>query len=56
MIKELIRLWKFDDAADLRQHWARVVANTDFVGGCAEIKLLTAAPWGPHPLAIDRSG
>jgi hypothetical protein len=54
MIKDPIHLWKFD--ADPRQHWICVVANKDFVGGGAEIKLLTAAPWASHPLAIDRSG
>ena len=40
-------------------HWASVFANRDFVEGFAvkfrplvvsqEVKLLTAAPWGPHP-------
>jgi hypothetical protein len=42
-----------------RKHWAAVFANKDFVEGFAskfrplvmtqEVKLLTAAPWGPHP-------
>jgi hypothetical protein len=42
-----------------RKHWAGVFANKDFVEGFAskfrplvmtqEVKLLTAAPWGPHP-------
>jgi hypothetical protein len=46
-------------AADQRKHWAAVFANKDFVEGFAskfrplvmtqEVKLLTAAPWGPHP-------
>jgi hypothetical protein len=45
--------------ADRRAHWAAVYANRDFVDGFAtkfrplvasqEVKLLTAAPWGPHP-------
>ena len=40
-------------------HWTGVFANMDFVEGFApkfwplvmtqEVKLLTAAPWGPHP-------
>ena len=40
-------------------HWAAVYANKDFVEGFAskfrpllmtqEVKLLQAAPWGPHP-------
>jgi hypothetical protein len=55
----LSSLWKFDDDADWRKHWAGVFANKDFVEGFAskfrplvitqEVKLLTAAPWGPHP-------
>src|SRR6516165_5373635 len=48
-----------DDDADRRAHWAAVYANRDFVEGFAskfrpllmtqEVKLLQAAPWGPHP-------
>lgn len=59
MINQLVHLWKFDDDADRRAHWAAVFANKDFVEGFAvqfrplvqsqEVKLLTAAPWGPHP-------
>src|ERR1700730_16390347 len=58
-INQLVHLWKFDDDADRRRHWAAVFANKDFVEGFAsrfrplvmtqEVKLLTAAPWGPHP-------
>ena len=58
-INQLVHLWKFDDDADRRSHWAAVFANKDFVEGFAvkfrplvasqEVKLLTAAPWGPHP-------
>jgi NIPSNAP len=54
-----VHLWKFDDDADRRAHWASVFANKEFVEGFAvkfrpllvsqEVKLLTAAPWGPHP-------
>ena len=50
-INQIVHLWKFDDAA--------VYANKDFVEGFAskfrpllmtqEVKLLQAAPWGPHP-------
>ena len=56
MINQLVHLWKFDDDADRRAHWAAVFANTDFVEGFAkfrplvmtqEVKLLNAAPWGP---------
>ena len=59
MINQLVHLWKFDDDADRRAHWEAVFANTDFVVGFAgkfrplvmtqEVKLLQAAPWGPHP-------
>src|SRR5690242_17161322 len=59
MINQLVHLWKFTDDADRRAHWASVFANKDFVEGFAvkfrplvasqEVKLLTAAPWGPHP-------
>ena len=54
-INQLVHLWKFDDDADRRKHFA----SKDFVEGFAskfrplvmtqEVKLLTAAPWGPHP-------
>lgn len=58
-INQLVHLWKFDDDADRRAHWAAVYTNKDFMEGFAahfrplvlsqEVKLLTAAPWGPHP-------
>ncbi len=58
-INQIVHLWKFADDADRRAHWASVFANKDFVEGFAvkirplvasqEVKLLTAAPWGPHP-------
>jgi hypothetical protein len=57
-INQLVHLWKFEDDADRRAHWAAVYANKDFVEGFAsklrpllmtqEVKLLQAAPWGPH--------
>ena len=58
-INQLVHLWKFDDDADRRAHWAAVFANADFMEGFAakfrplvlsqEVKQLTAAPWGSHP-------
>jgi hypothetical protein len=58
-INQILHLWKFDDDADRRAHWVAVYANKDFVEGFAskfrpllmtqEVKLLQAAPWGPHP-------
>jgi NIPSNAP len=62
-INQLLHLWKFDDDADRRAHWGAVYANKDFVEGFAskfrpllitqEVKLLQAAPWGPHPNGQD---
>ena len=34
-INQLVHLWKFDDDADRRAHWASVYANKDFVEGFA---------------------
>ena len=58
-LNQLVHLRKFDDGADRRAHWASVFANEDFIDGFAvkfrplvasqEVKLPTAAPWGPHP-------
>jgi len=58
-INQIVHLWKFEDDADRRAHWAALFANTDFTEGFAakfrplvmtqEVKLLHAAPWGPHP-------
>src|SRR5262245_64884541 len=35
MINQLVHLWKFEDDADRRKHWAAVFANKDFVEGFA---------------------
>ena len=32
-INQLVHLWKFDDDADRRAHWAAVFADKDFVEG-----------------------
>ena len=58
-INQLVHLWKFDDDADRRAHWAGLSANMDFREGFVpkfrplvmtqDVKLLRAAPWGPHP-------
>ena len=34
-INQLVHLWKFDDDADRRAHWAAVFSNKDFVEGFA---------------------
>ena len=50
MINQLVHLWKFDDDADRRAHWASVSANKDFVEGFA-VKVPSAArlPGGQAP-------
>jgi len=58
-INQLIHLPRTAGMADRRAHWAGLSANRDFVEGFAskfrpllmtqEVKLLQAAPWGPHP-------
>ncbi len=57
-LNQLVHLWKFDDDADRRAHWAGVFADEDFMAFAAHIRplimkqrnqLLRAAPWGPHP-------
>ena len=53
-----MHLWKFDDDADRRKSWQLLFANPDFMDFAGkfrplvmtqEVKLLLAAPWGPHP-------
>ena len=57
-INQLVHLWKFDDDADRRRHWQSVFASADFMNFAVkfrplvmtqEVRLLLAAPWGPHP-------
>jgi hypothetical protein len=57
--KKLVGYFQADTGTDRRAHWASVYSNKDFVEGFAskfrpllmtqEVKLLQAAPWGPHP-------
>lgn len=59
MINQIVHLWRFADDAARRAHWARLFADPAFMEGFAahfrplilsqEVKLLTAAPWGPQP-------
>ncbi len=59
MINQLVHMWKFDDDADRRAFWASLFSYAPFIEGFAakfrplvqtqEVKLLNAAPWGPHP-------
>jgi hypothetical protein len=57
-INQLVHMWKFDDDADRRKHWAGVYADADFMQFAVkfrplvmtqEVKLMLPAPWGPHP-------
>ena len=57
-INQILHLWKFDDDADRRKSWQSLFANADFMNFAGkfrplvmtqEVKLLLAAPWGPHP-------
>lgn len=59
VLNQLVHIWKFNDDADRRAFWASLFANKDFMEefmpkfrplvATMEMKLLTAAPWGPHP-------
>ena len=50
MINQLVHLWKFDDDADRRAHWASVFANKDFVEGFAvKFRPLLVVPGGQAP-------
>jgi hypothetical protein len=54
-INQLVHLWKFDDDADRRAHWAGLSANKDFVEGFAsKIPPLANDPGGkaPAPSAV----
>ncbi|MDA1035748.1 MAG: NIPSNAP family protein [Chloroflexi bacterium] len=55
-LNQLIHLWRFDDDADRRNHWAAVFANEPFMAFARQLrpmlvsqenKLMLAAPWGP---------
>lgn len=57
-INQLIHIWKFEDDADRRKHWAAVFANADFMVFVGKfrplvmtqhVKVMLPAPWGPHP-------
>ena len=71
-INQLVHLWKFDDDADRRKHWAGVFANKAFVEGFASkfrplvmtqevktaalLRLLTAAFGTKRARAYARGG
>lgn len=57
-LNQLVHLWKFEDDADRRRHWAAVYDDEAFMAFAKKLrpliqkqenKLLMAAPWGSHP-------
>ncbi len=57
-LHQIVHLWRFDDDADRRAHWARLFADDDFMAFAAQLRpllmtqtnqLLLNAPWGPRP-------
>ncbi|MSO76398.1 MAG: NIPSNAP family protein [Alphaproteobacteria bacterium] len=57
-LNQIVHLWKFDDDADRRRHWAQIYDDKKFMAFAGKLRpliltqenqLLNAAPWGPHP-------
>ena len=57
-MNQIVHLWRYDDDADRRKHWATVFADEDFMAFARQFrpmiltqenKLLFNAPWGPRP-------
>ena len=57
-LHRLVHIWKFDDDAARRAHWARLFASEAFMAFAGtvrpsvltqEVVLLNEAPFGPHP-------
>jgi NIPSNAP len=57
-LNQIVHLWKFEDDADRRRHWAAIYEDQTFMAFAGRLrpliltqenKLLSAAPWGPHP-------
>lgn len=57
-LHQLMHLWKYEDDAERRAHWAGVFADAEFMRFATQfrplvneqrVQLFTAAPWGPHP-------
>lgn len=56
-MNKLIHLWKFEDDADRRRHWAGLYGNATFMAFAGKLRpmllsqenqLMTQAPWGPQ--------
>ena len=57
-INRLVHIWKFDDDAARRAHWARLFQSEAFMNFAGKVRpsvltqevvLLNEAPFGPHP-------
>lgn len=57
-MNQLIHVWRFDDDAHRRAHWAGVFGDDAFMAFAAKLrpmlisqenKLMMDAPWGPNP-------
>lgn len=57
-MNQIVHLWKFDDDADRRAHWAAVFGDDEFMAFAGKLrplvqkqqnKLLMNAPFGPKP-------
>ncbi|MEM7254100.1 MAG: NIPSNAP family protein [Pseudomonadota bacterium] len=57
-LNQLVHLWRFDDDADRRAHWAALFADDKFMAFARDLRplimsqsnqLLLSAPWGPTP-------
>jgi hypothetical protein len=57
-MNQLIHIWKFDDDADRRDFWGRLLNDEEFKAFGAKLrpliltqenKLMLASSWGPHP-------
>ena len=55
---QLVHIWRFDDEAARRSHWAKLFQDQDFLRFLGQVRpllrmqeaqLLSEAPWGPHP-------
>lgn len=57
-LNTLVHLWKFEDDAARRDHWARLFKDKPFMKFAVKLRplvlkqenqLLNQAPWGPNP-------
>ena len=57
-MNQIVHLWRFEDDADRRAHWARVFSDDEFMAFAGKLrplvqkqqnKLLMNAPFGPRP-------